>query len=57
LHNIKLGWRKWYRPWRNALTRFGGWIVMKRWATQFKKDSYLERLQKAKEHLKAKGAD
>ncbi|MFA6217774.1 MAG: radical SAM protein [Candidatus Omnitrophota bacterium] len=51
LHNIKLGWQKWYRPWRNDLIRFGGWIVMKRWATQFKKDAFLERLQKAKKHL------
>jgi len=53
LHNIRLGWRKWYRPWRNNLVRFGGWIIMKRWATQFKKDTFLQRLQKAKEHLKA----
>jgi radical SAM superfamily enzyme YgiQ (UPF0313 family) len=56
LHNIKSGWRKWYRPWRNDLARFGGWIIMKRWASQFKKDKFLERLQKAKERLKAKGA-
>jgi len=56
LHNIRLGWRKWYRPWRNDLVRFGGWIVMKKWASQFKKDKFLERLQKAKEHLKVKGA-
>jgi len=56
LHNIRLGWRKWYRPWRNDLLRFGGWIIMKRWASQFKKDTFLERLQKAKEHLKVKGA-
>jgi radical SAM superfamily enzyme YgiQ (UPF0313 family) len=57
LHNIRSGWRKWYRPWRNNLARFGGWIIMKRWISQFKKDTFLERLQKAKEHLKVKGAD
>jgi len=56
LHNIKSGWRRWYRPWRNDLICFGGWIVMKKWATQFKKDKFLERLQKAKERLKVKGA-
>lgn len=55
LHNIKLGWMKWYRPWRNDLARFGGWIIMKRWASQFKKDAFLERLQKAKARLKVKG--
>ena len=54
LHNIRLGWRKWYRPWRNNLVRFGGWIIMKRWVSQFKKDTFLERLQKAKEHLRLK---
>jgi radical SAM superfamily enzyme YgiQ (UPF0313 family) len=53
LHNIRTGWKKWYRPWRNYLIRFGGWIIMKKWASQFKNDKFLERLQKAKEHLKS----
>mgnify|MGYP001591724437 FL=1 len=56
LYNIRLGWRKWYRPWRNYWIRFGGWIIMKEWTSQFKKDKFLERLQKAKKHLKVKGA-
>ena len=56
LHNIRSGWRKWYRPWRNSWIRFGGWVIMKRWTSQFKKDTFLQRLQKAKEHLKVKGA-
>ena len=51
LHNVKLGWRKWYRTWRNTLARFGGWIIMRKWTAQFKKDSFLERLQKAKKRL------
>lgn len=51
LHNIGLGWRKWYRPWRNSLFRFGGWLIMKRWASQFKKDAFLDKLQKAKARL------
>lgn len=51
-YNIKLGWRKWYRAWRNDVVRFGGWIIMKNWAGQFKKDPFLTKLQKAKEHLK-----
>ena len=53
LYNIKAGWRKWYRPWRNDLVRFGGWVIMKRWATQFNKDKFSERLQKARGHLKS----
>ncbi len=51
LHNIKAGWRKWYRPWRNNLARFGGWIVMKGWTSEFKKGKFLQKLQKAKGHL------
>ena len=52
LHNIKLGWKKWYRPWRNALVRFGGWVIMKGWTSEFKKGGFLRKLQKAKERLK-----
>ena len=54
LHNIQLGWRKWYRPWRNNLVRFGGWIIMKQWISQFRKDNFSQRLQRAKEHLRTK---
>lgn len=56
LHNIKSGWRKWYRPWRNDLVRFGGWMIMRQWSKQFKKDAFLDRLQKARERLKKKEA-
>jgi radical SAM superfamily enzyme YgiQ (UPF0313 family) len=52
LHNIKLGWGAWYRPWRNSLIRFGGWITMRGWASQFKKDSFLVKLKIARGHLK-----
>ena len=52
LHNIRSGWRRWYRPWRNYLIRFGGWIIMKKWTSLFKKDEFSKKLQKAKEHLK-----
>ncbi|MEW6075545.1 MAG: radical SAM protein, partial [Candidatus Omnitrophota bacterium] len=43
LHNIRSGWRKWYRPWRNDVVRFGGWIIMKKWLRDFKKDNFLEK--------------
>jgi radical SAM superfamily enzyme YgiQ (UPF0313 family) len=55
LHNIKFGWKRWYRPWRNCLIRFGGWITMKEWVSAFRKDKFSYKLQKAKEHLKVKG--
>ncbi len=48
LTNIKLGWRKWYRPWRNDLVRFMGWIIMKEWNMNFQKDRFFEKLQSAK---------
>lgn len=53
LHNIRFGWRKWYRPWRNSLIRFGGWIIMKNWMLEFKKGAYSEKLKIAQKHLAA----
>ncbi|MBU0467760.1 MAG: hypothetical protein KKF78_01360, partial [Candidatus Omnitrophica bacterium] len=52
LHNIRLGWSRWYRPWRNDLIRFGGWFIVKGWAKAFSKDSFLQKLQNAKTHMK-----
>ncbi len=52
LHNIKSGWRIWYRSWRNALTRFIGWIIMKGWTSEFKKNKFTQRLQRAKQRLR-----
>jgi len=52
LPNIKHGWKKWYRSWRQSLIRFGAWITMKRWKSAFKKDGFSQKLQKAKEHHK-----
>jgi len=52
LHNIRAGWRRWYRSWRNTLIRFGGWIVMKGWTKEFKKSAFLEKLKKAQRHIK-----
>ena len=52
LHNIKYGWKKWYRPWRQSLIRFGAWITMKRWKSAFKKDAFSEKLQKAQKRMR-----
>ncbi|MDD5069724.1 MAG: radical SAM protein [Candidatus Omnitrophica bacterium] len=48
LANIKSGWRKWYRPWRNDLVRFMGWIILKRWNFNFQKERFLAKLQSAR---------
>jgi radical SAM superfamily enzyme YgiQ (UPF0313 family) len=51
LHDIKLGWRIWYRYWRNYLLRFGGWLIMRQWISAYKKEWFLEKLHKAKRDL------
>ena len=50
-HNFQLGWRRWYRSWRNYLVRFGGWITLRRWTLEFKRDKFWQKWQKAHEHL------
>jgi len=52
LHNFKLGWRRWHRTWRNRLIRFGGWITIRKWTSQFRDSDFSQKLRKAKEHLK-----
>lgn len=51
LHNIKRGWRNWYRPWRNSLLRFGGWVILQRWTAEFNKGIFPAKLQQAREAL------
>lgn len=52
LHDIRAGWRRWFRSWRNYIVRFGGWIIMRKWTAAFKGDNFPQKLQIAKEHLK-----
>jgi len=56
LHNIRLGWGKWYRAWRNDLVRFIGWIIVKEWNLNFKRDRFLEKLQTAKDNVRRMGS-
>ncbi len=51
LHNIRSGWKRWYRPWRNDLVRFGGWVILRKWFSEFRKSKFRQKLQKAKKHL------
>lgn len=55
LYNIKSGWKKWYRSWRNALIRVGGWAIIKGWITDYKKGDFSRKLQRARERLKSEG--
>jgi len=52
LHNIEAGWRRWYRSWRNDLARFGGWVIMKGWTSEFRKGKFSDKLAVAQTHLK-----
>jgi hypothetical protein len=51
LWNIRFGWRKWYRHWRNDLLRFGGWLVLQRWMALFRKGAFSRKLAEAKARL------
>ncbi|MFH1024263.1 MAG: radical SAM protein [Planctomycetota bacterium] len=51
LHNIKSGWRQWYRHWRNNLWRFGGWLILRKWTSEFKKGDFSGKLARAKGHV------
>ena len=52
LHDIRSGWRRWYRPWRNYHIRFGGWLIMRKWSSEFKKNNFTQKLHNARERLK-----
>jgi len=52
LHDIKSGWWKWYRRWRNHVVRFGGWLTMRRWTSEFEKGVFLQKLRHAQKYLK-----
>lgn len=51
-YDIKTGWMRWYRPWRNNLIRFGGWVILKGWISEFKKGTFVQRLKEAQQHLR-----
>jgi len=48
LHNIKFGWRRWYRNWRNAWVRFCGWLILRGWTKQLKQGDFSEKLVAAR---------
>jgi len=52
LHNIRLGWKTWYRQWHNTLMRFAGWFVVRGWTKEFKNSSFLENLRNAQNRVR-----
>ncbi len=53
--NIKIGWRKWYRLWRNNILRFGGWIIIRRWTSDFKRSAFSSKLKRAEQRFRNQG--
>jgi radical SAM superfamily enzyme YgiQ (UPF0313 family) len=51
LHRLSLGWRKWYRRWQSRLIRFGGWITIRKWTSDFQRSGFLQKLQMARRRL------
>ncbi|OQX80688.1 MAG: hypothetical protein B6D56_04385 [Candidatus Omnitrophica bacterium 4484_70.1] len=51
-YKIKTGWRMWYRQWRNAFVRFGGWLIMKDWVKEFNKGTFIQKLEKGQRNLR-----
>jgi radical SAM superfamily enzyme YgiQ (UPF0313 family) len=51
LWNIRFGWQKWYRSWRNDLLRFGGWIILRRWTSNLRRGAFTASLAQAKAAL------
>lgn len=39
------GWRRWYRDWRNDITKYGGHLLIKRWLKHYKRQSFLKKLK------------
>lgn len=52
LNRAFLRWKRQY--FRNPSVRFGGYIVLKNWLKNFKKDQFLDRLHRGRQNLKEK---
>jgi len=51
LYNIRIGWKRWYRLWRNTLMRFIGLFVVKKWTLASKRGPFLQKLKHARENI------
>ncbi|MFW6106696.1 MAG: B12-binding domain-containing radical SAM protein [bacterium] len=46
--NIGAGWQRWYRRWARSIYRSGGWLLLRKWTAEFRKDAFLSKLSEAK---------
>jgi len=54
LHNLRAGWQRWYRTWRNNLIRFGGWLILRKWLADFKRGAFAGKLAAARARLRSR---
>ena len=55
LHSIGVGWQKWYRRWARSIYRSGGWLLLRKWTAEFRKDGFLSKLAEAKKNCVPQG--
>ncbi len=51
LWNVRMSWSRWHRIWRNDLLRFGGWMISRQWASNFRRSPFARKLDRAKESI------
>lgn len=51
LHRLNLAWRRWSQRWRSRIIRFGGWITIRRWTSNFRRGDFLQHLRAARARL------
>lgn len=51
LHNLRAGWRRWYKRWFNSVVGFAGWRILCRWRGQFSKGDFERKLAEARRVL------
>ena len=40
------GWQRWYRGWRNDITKYGGHLLIQQWLKHYERQSFLKKLEK-----------
>ena len=55
LHNIRKGWRTWYKHFRHNVIRFGGWLTLRKWMHEYEKGSFPDKLERAMKGTRGKG--
>ncbi|HNW92868.1 MAG TPA: radical SAM protein, partial [bacterium] len=51
LFNFRAHWEIWYRPWRNNIRGFGGWLLLRRWTDLLQKRRFSRLLADARKQL------